>query len=99
MKKISKARTVQVASAALAMSVGIVGHAVAENPIAVPNPQAVQIAQCNPCATKAACNPCNPCAATVVPPPSPCNPCAAASPCQAGAATNPCNPCAGKKSE
>ncbi len=42
----------------------------------------VQIAACNPCATKA-CNPCNPCAAKAC---NPCNPCAAK-------ACNPCNPC------
>lgn len=95
--KASKTRTLQLATAAFAMSVGAVSYAAAENPMAVPNPQAVQIAQCNPCATKAAaCNPCNPCAAKVVPPPNPCNPCAATNPCKAGAATNPCNPCAGK---
>lgn len=94
--KASKTRTLQLATAAFAMSVGAVSYAAAENPMATPNPQAIQLAQCNPCAAKAPCNPCNPCAAKVVPPPNPCNPCAASNPCQAGAATNPCNPCAAK---
>jgi hypothetical protein len=54
---------------------------------------AVQLAACNPCATKT-CNPCNPCAANAC---NPCNPCAAkacnpCNPCAANAC-NPCNPC------
>ena len=33
------------------------------NPVAKSRPIVVQLAQCNPCAAKKACNPCNPCAA------------------------------------
>ena len=71
------------------------------NPIAKSRPVAVQLAQCNPCAAKKACNPCNPCAAKKAC--NPCNPCAAkkacnpCNPCAAKKACNPCNPCAAKK--
>jgi len=49
----------------------------------------IEVAACNPCAAKKACNPCNPCAAKKA-----CNPC---NPCAAKNACNPCNPCAAKK--
>ena len=55
----------------------------------------VQIAACNPCSAKKACNPCaakacNPCAAKA------CNPCAAKA-CNPCAAKKACNPCAAKR--
>ena len=52
----------------------------------------VQLAACNPCAAKKACNPCNPCAAKKAC--NPCNPCAV----KLKKGCNPCNPCAAKKS-
>ena len=71
------------------------------NPVAKSRPIVVQLAQCNPCAAKKACNPCNPCAAKKVC--NQCNPCAAkkacnpCNPCAAKKACSPCNPCAAKK--
>ena len=64
----------------------------AANPMAVPRSGTapVQLAACNPCAAKKACNPCNPCnpcgAKKAC---NPCSPCGGANPC------NLCNPCAG----
>ena len=65
------------------------------NPVAKSRPIAVQLAQCNPCAAKKACNPCNPCAAKKA-----CNPCNPCNPCAIllKKGCNPCNPCAAKKS-
>ncbi len=86
---------------ALALSAAVVmaGGAVLPSAVAHAGELPVQLAACNPCATKA-CNPCNPCAAAACNPCNPCNPCAAAAcnpcnPCNpcAAAACNPCNPC------
>lgn len=69
----------------------------AELPAAKSRDGYIQLAACNPCAAKKACNPCNPCAAKAC---NPCNPCAAkgaCNPCAAKNPCNPCNPCAAKK--
>ncbi|MDA0702025.1 MAG: hypothetical protein O3A96_02130 [Proteobacteria bacterium] len=61
-----------------AISVAALTASVAVLPTAVSAAQGVapvQLAACNPCAAKKACNPCNPCAAKKAC--NPCNPCAA----------------------
>ena len=84
----------------LPVAIGFGVAAVALNAPAVAKQAIVQVASCNPCAAKKACNPCNPCAAKKAC--NPCNPCAAknacnpCNPCAAKKACNPCNPCAAK---